>query len=116
MITGIPEDPAVKQAIDEEAEKLPAGLDEEIGRSWFSINKIFLGYWIAELLKAEGGADFGIMNTGGVRAEIYRGAITRSDIFDVMPFNDKLATFEMDGSDLMKVKACAIFIFQAGRG
>jgi 5'-nucleotidase len=110
----IPEDPTVKQAADEEAKNLPPGLDQEIGTGWFSINRIFLGYWMAELLKAEGQADFGIMNTGGVRAEIYRGSITRSDVYDVMPFNDKLATFEIEGSDLMKVKGMRYFYFSRG--
>jgi len=111
---GIPEDPAVRKVIDEEAKSLPPGLEKEIGQTWFTINRIFLGFWLAELLKQEGNADFGVMNTGGVRSEIYRGKITVADIYQVMPFNDKLAVFEMDGSELMRVKSLRYFYFSRG--
>ena len=78
------------------------------------LNKIALGYWVAELVKSEPGADLGIVNSGGVRSEIYRGSITPSDIYNVMPFNDKLASFEMDGADLIKVKGMHYFYFSRG--
>jgi len=110
----IPEDGAVKQVIEQESKSLPPGLDKVIGKNWLTVNRIYLGFWMAELLKAETGADFGIINSGGVRSSIYRGEVTVADVYDVMPFNDRLASFEMEGADLLRVKSLRGFYFSRG--
>ena len=65
-------------------------------------------------MKAETGADIGIINSGGVRSSIYRGKITVADVFNVMPFNDRLAVFEIEGGDLLRVKSMPGFYFSRG--
>ncbi len=44
--------------------------------------------------------DIAIINTGGVRATIDKGDITRSDVFEVFPFNNKIVLVNMRGQDL----------------
>jgi len=110
----ITEDSVVKTVIDQEAQTLPKDLDQEIGKTWFSVSKPYLGYWMAELLKKDAAADFGIINSGGVRSEVYRGRITKGDIYEVMPFNDRLASFELTGKELMRIKGLGYFYFSRG--
>lgn len=110
----IPEDGPVKRVIEQELKNLPPGLERVIGKAWLTVNRVYLGFWMAELLKSETGADFGIINSGGVRSSIYRGEITRSDIYQVMPFNDKPASFEIDGADLLRAKGLRGFFFSRG--
>jgi len=109
----IPE-PGVQKIITEEARALPSDLKRVIGKTRFTINKVFLGFWMAEVLKAEAQADFGIMNSGGVRSEIFRGEITPEDLFQVMPFNDKIAAFEISGKNLARIKTMRWFFFSRG--
>lgn len=44
--------------------------------------------------------DIAIINTGGVSATIDKGDITRSDVFEVFPFNNKIVLVNMRGQDL----------------
>jgi 2',3'-cyclic-nucleotide 2'-phosphodiesterase (5'-nucleotidase family) len=42
-------------------------------------------------------ADICIMNTGGLRSSIPKGAITRSNIFELMPFDNELVVLTLSG-------------------
>jgi len=110
----VPEDPIVKRVIDQEVKALPPEVNRVIGKSWRSLSKDYLGYWCAELIKKETKADFGIINTGGVRSEIYRGLIQPLDIYQIMPFNDRICVFEIAGADLLKIKGTRNLYFSRG--
>jgi len=110
----IPEDPIVKRVIEEEAKAVPLEVNRVIGKSWRRLSKDYLGYWCAELIKKETKADFGIINTGGVRSEIYRGLIQPLDIYQIMPFNDQICIFEIAGTELLKIKGTKNLYFSRG--
>lgn len=61
-----------------------------------------LGHLIAEAQRERANADFGIMNSGGVRDSIPAGDITYKDILKVQPFANAITVTEMKGSDLLK--------------
>jgi len=44
--------------------------------------------------------DFCMINIGGLRKSIGKGVITRSDIYELMPFDNKLVVVELKGSDV----------------
>jgi len=46
-------------------------------------------------------ADFGIMNSGGVRASIETGDITYKEVLTVQPFSNTLTSASMTGKDLL---------------
>ncbi len=110
----IPEDAETKTAIERELAGLPAGLSRVIGQSRRRLSQDFLGNWIAELLKAEAKADLGIINSAGVRSEIPAGPVTALDIYEIMPFNDRVCAFEIDGAELLRIKSMRWFYFSAG--
>ena len=109
----IPEDQATKSAIARELEELnkTRNLLRVIGTSETEWNETWTGNWIAELLKSEGKADLGIINTYGVRSGIYPGVITPMDIYEIDPFEDRICVFEIDASEIGKIKSRGQFYF-----
>ena len=53
----------------------------------------------AQMVKAK--ADFGIMNSGGVRASIETGDITYKEVLTVQPFSNTLTSASMTGKELL---------------
>ena len=70
-----------------------------------------LGNWaadaMAEICQDTFGAvpDMAICNNGGLRAELPAGNVTRSRIYSIFPFDNKLSLLEMKGSVLMQLFA-----------
>jgi len=102
--SSIPEDPAVKAALVKEEQVLPLGTDRVLCRLWWGKDRSALGPWVAETIKERLGADYGIINTGGVRADLPRGPVTPADLYEIMPFNDRLVRFELKGRDLDQLR------------
>ena len=44
--------------------------------------------------------DVGLMNFGGIRTSLPKGAVRVYDIFSIFPFDNYLVTFDINGSDL----------------
>ncbi len=61
-----------------------------------------LGRLIATAQKERAKADFGIMNSGGVRDSIAEGDITYKDVLKVQPFANNITYVEMNGKDILK--------------
>lgn len=47
-------------------------------------------------------ADFGLMNAGGVRADLPQGQLTYGDLYGVLPFDNSLAVVELTGAELRR--------------
>jgi 5'-nucleotidase/UDP-sugar diphosphatase len=47
-------------------------------------------------------ADFGIMNSGGIRASIKKGPIRYRDVLKVQPFSNSVTVVEMNGAELKR--------------
>lgn len=48
-------------------------------------------------------ADFGIYNMGGIRAALPKGTVTRGDVLDVAPFENKLCIATLSGEAVMQL-------------
>jgi 2',3'-cyclic-nucleotide 2'-phosphodiesterase (5'-nucleotidase family) len=61
-----------------------------------------LGNFIADVTRAWGMADIGLMNGGGIRGdkEFPAGTLTRGDIVEIMPFGNTVALLHISGADL----------------
>ncbi len=66
------------------------------------------GNWVADLVRARVGAEVGIHNRGGTRAEIDAGPVTVREIFEMLPFDNDVVLLEVRGSDLESVVRGAI--------
>ena len=82
--------------------------EEVIGTTSSSIKKSTLGdfatdamlSWDYSAYNIGGDIDLAIINTGGIRATIDSGNITRADVFEVFPFNNMVVLVNMKGKDI----------------
>jgi 2',3'-cyclic-nucleotide 2'-phosphodiesterase (5'-nucleotidase family) len=52
------------------------------------------------MMKHESGADAAIINGGGLRTSIKKGAITVNDVYSVLPFNNYIVSIKMSGKQI----------------
>ena len=62
-----------------------------------------LGSLVADAMRAEVKADVAMQNSGGLRADLPEGEITRGSIYEVMPFDNTLVTLELSGAELRQI-------------
>jgi 5'-nucleotidase len=62
-----------------------------------------LGNLVADLMRQAAGADFGLTNGGGLRADLPDGPLTYGALFEALPFDNRLATVEIEGVALRRM-------------
>lgn len=62
-----------------------------------------LGNWITDVMRWKTQAQIGIHNSGGIRADIFAGPISKRTLYKVSPFRNFLVTFELTGSQLKEI-------------
>ena len=60
-----------------------------------------MGRLAAEVVRSATDADVGIMNSGGLRADIHSGTLTVGDLYEVFPFSNEIVTFQVQGDALV---------------
>jgi 5'-nucleotidase/UDP-sugar diphosphatase len=100
----------VRQLVDTYANQLGAELNTVIGESQDVMSAegkyngpFALGSLIADMIRAHGQTDVGILNTGGVRTDLGKGPITVGKIFEILPFDNALITLELQGKVLAEI-------------
>jgi 2',3'-cyclic-nucleotide 2'-phosphodiesterase (5'-nucleotidase family) len=99
-----------------EAEK---GMDEPIGRTLVTLHRgdaasNLMGYVVVDAMRERTASDFAFTNLGGVRAEIQAGEVTPRDIFDVLPFGNRVVVISMTGEFLKNIMEWRIKGMRAG--
>jgi 5'-nucleotidase len=62
-----------------------------------------LGNLVADALRDSTGADFALMNWGGIRSGLQAGTIRYGDIFQALPFENGISVLTIDGKRLKKI-------------
>lgn len=62
-----------------------------------------LGNWLADMVKEAGGAEVGIINSGGIRAELPAGPVTVGRVFEILPFENYVVSFEAPGREIAEL-------------
>ncbi|KEH94581.1 5'-nucleotidase C-terminal domain-containing protein [Clostridium massiliodielmoense] len=105
----IPDDES-KEVYNDYDKKLKPILSEKIGvaSKEFTHDRAskgtvsLLGRWSCEVMQKKTGAEVAIQNGGGLRRSLYKGDITMGDMYEIMPFDNALVTFDLQGKDLKK--------------
>lgn len=88
----------LEQRFSEVVANVPVALDGE--REHVRTRVTNLSRLICEAMTAETGADFTIINGGGIRASIEAGEVTLGDINNVLPFTNTVAVCEITGDQV----------------
>lgn len=75
--------------------------EQKIGYTSSYMSKGTLGNLAANALRDFVDADFGCLNTGGVRATVEAGDILMKEIYEVFPFDNRLVEVTMTGKQLL---------------
>jgi 2',3'-cyclic-nucleotide 2'-phosphodiesterase (5'-nucleotidase family) len=91
---------SMKEEIDREYSEVIATLTGEWKRGE---RQSPIGTFIAEAQRVAAGADVGFMNTHGIRKDQPAGPMTKRDLFEILPFRNLLATFQLSGAELKEI-------------
>jgi 5'-nucleotidase/UDP-sugar diphosphatase len=59
-----------------------------------------LGNWITDAMRWKTSSQIALHNTGGIRAGLLKGSISKGDIFKISPFNNILYVFNLSGRQI----------------
>ncbi|HTS00222.1 MAG TPA: bifunctional UDP-sugar hydrolase/5'-nucleotidase [Bacteroidota bacterium] len=62
-----------------------------------------LGTFLADAQREAAHAEVGFMNNGGIRRDVAAGPLTKKTLFEILPFRNILATFQLTGAQLRTV-------------
>lgn len=101
-------DPSVQALVDRHAETVGKAFDAVVATASApmtrgSAGESGLGSWMADCYREEAGTQVGVQNGGGIRADIQKGPVTVRNIFNVMPFDNRLVRLRMKGGDVRGV-------------
>jgi len=100
-------DPEVSTYIDSQTAIAEAGMDEVLGEAEIDLIRGDatgnLGYFVVDAMRESVQGDFAFLNLGGVRDNIYQGAITRRHLHKVMPFANQVVILDISGKTLRHI-------------
>lgn len=107
-------DPDVERACGRLVERSAARLDEVVGELTAPLEKPggvesgTAGNWISDLFRARTESNVGIHNRGGIRTRLDAGEVTRRDLFEILPFDNTLVSFDLTGDELFETVRRAV--------
>jgi 5'-nucleotidase / UDP-sugar diphosphatase len=103
----IPEDPGVATVVNQFWKPIALQYGEIIGQAggeFASRGDDQAEYnLVADAVRESFNAEFGMENTGGVRAPLIRGTITRADLVTLDPFSNTVVTFKATGKEIRQI-------------
>lgn len=98
-------DPALAAAVAEHKARIDAEYAVVIGQAPARLGRDYfhesaLGNWMADALRGIVGADVAVLNSGGLRADLDAGPVTRLDIKQILPFQNTAVLVECTGREL----------------
>jgi 5'-nucleotidase/UDP-sugar diphosphatase len=94
----------VEMSVGSEYAKVIGKAKQDLIRSRYPVGdtpvECGLGNWITDAMRWKTGSQIALHNSGGIRADIRAGPITKSDVFNVYPFQGTLVLFKLTGQQL----------------
>jgi len=105
-----PEDPGVKALVARYQAQIAERMGEVLGTAVGGLScdgkyqhDSELGNWTADLIRARGRTEIGIINAGSLRAPLPAGPITVGTVFTLFPFDNSLVTLDMPGELIQRM-------------
>lgn len=101
-------DPQIKKILARYQQEVGKKMNQVLGQSPRTFKRKFdresaIGDWAADCLRLWAKTDVAFQNSGGLRADLPRGPVTWRDIFDVMPFDNYVATMSLSGAQIREI-------------
>lgn len=102
-----PPDAEVQALVADYQKQLDAQLGAVIGHTvdGLSQESAEMANWLATALKEHFKTDVGLVNRKGVRLGLKPGPITKSSLYDIIPFENEIVTVSLTGEQLLQVLA-----------
>ncbi|MBX7114401.1 MAG: bifunctional metallophosphatase/5'-nucleotidase [Myxococcaceae bacterium] len=97
--------PALKQVSDVQRRPLGVTVPKMVGRNYEAESG--LGSLLADSLRTLEKADVVLLNPGGLRADLKPGELTYGAVYEVLPFDNAIATLTLNGDELMALLRAA---------
>jgi 5'-nucleotidase len=97
--------PTMARVEAEQNRKLGVKLPAPLGRSYESESP--LGNALADTLRDMERADIVLLNSGGLRADLPAGELRYGDVYEVLPFDNTIATITITGEELRRLLLAA---------
>jgi len=103
--TRLAPDPEVSGVIEKYRNLLDSDLSESLGEARVDLTssnmrESNMGDFLTDIMRKRTGADFALLNSGGIRSNIFAGKISGSDIYNAVPFANRLVTVNLNGADI----------------
>jgi 5'-nucleotidase len=98
-------EPAQARVVAEQNRKLGIKVPQALERKYEAESA--LGVLLADALREMEKADVSLLNPGGIRADIPAGELTYGDVYEVMPFENTIATVVVTGEELTRLLRAA---------
>jgi 5'-nucleotidase len=93
--------PAFAKVEAEQRRQLGVETSQHLGRNYEAESA--LGSVLADSLRQMEDADVALLNSGGLRADLPAGKLTFGDLYEVLPFDNTIATLKVSGKDLKRL-------------
>lgn len=97
--------PALEKVTELQHQKLGLEVPKTLGRNYEAESA--LGSFLADTLRGMENADVALVNPGGLRADLKAGELTYGAVFEVMPFDNAVATLDLTGDELLRLMKAA---------
>lgn len=104
------EDIFIKRKVDELVQMVGVELDSVIGvaesditRETINGRESLLGNLIADIMREWAKTDIAFQNSGGIRADIRKGKITKRNIYNVQPFDNTAVIMQFSGAEIESI-------------
>lgn len=94
-------EPALKQVFDQQRRSLGVTVPKLLGRNYEAESA--LGSMLADALRNLEKADVALLNPGGLRADLKAGTLSYGAVYEVLPFDNTIATLTMSGEELLRL-------------
>jgi 5'-nucleotidase/UDP-sugar diphosphatase len=101
-------DPEISAFLTEKIDSAEVGMDVPIGEAVTDLTRVgvgesILGDLVTDAMREAVDADMAFTNLGGIRANIPAGVITPREVFNAIPFENRIVYYDMTGSYLRHV-------------
>jgi 5'-nucleotidase/UDP-sugar diphosphatase len=105
---GITPDPQIAALVDSfktEIDKEYAVVIADLKQNWQSQYRAEsnIGDWFTDAMKDRMKTDVAFLNSGGIRKNLDAGAVKKMDIYEILPFDNKIVTFNLTGRQLIQI-------------